>query len=384
MIGRGDSPQLALDNLDPQRISFARELRSLTKKDLANQIDKTPSAISQIERGLIRPDLETLIRLSMALQVPTIFFMKRDHNREPIQLDSCHFRAKRSTTQTLRRQSVRMGDVLMDFIELLEQKGVIFPQENITSFSHPTEELEEIEEAANELRKHWGMGLGPIPNMIKLVECKGIIVIPVYKTCNEVDAFSTWRGNRPCIFISLSKLLKTASRARFDIGHELGHLVMHEDISTGDIKTERQAYRFAGAFMAPRESFMAECPRRWNFKIFKELKFRWKMSISALLYRAKDLGLLSPSTYQRAMVQMANQRKDEGEEWDMEKPILLDQALELLQDRVTLTELASELTIYSSELQDLLSQCVSEDLLEKIDRKPADDDIGKVVKLRNT
>lgn len=379
MIGRGDSPQLALDRLDPQRITFAREMRSLTKKDLADQIDKTPSAISQIERGLIRPDLETLVRLSMALQVPTIFFMKRDHNCKPIQLDSCHFRAKRSTTQTLRRQGVRVGDLLMGFIELLEEKGVIFPPENIMPTSCSVETLEEVEEAASELRKHWGMGLGPIPNMVKLVESKGILVLPTYKSCDDVDAFSTWRGNRPCIFMSSSK---SASRIRFDIGHELGHLVMHEDISTGDVKTERQAYRFAGAFMAPRESFLTECPRKWSFEAFRKLKFRWKMSISALLYRAKDLCLLSPSSYQRAMIQIASYRTDEGEEWEKEKPTLLDQALELLQDQVTLTELASELTVYPSELRELLSQCVSESLLDRVDRQPNEEDMGKIVKLR--
>lgn len=379
MIGGGDSPQFALDRLDPRRITFAREMRGLTKKELADEIRKTPPAISQIEKGLIRPDLETLVQLSMALQVPAIFFMKRKHDRNPIQMDACHFRAKAATTQSLRRQCVRKGDLLLDFLELLEEKGVIFPQEDITTFQCSAETPDEIEEAAAELRKRWGMELGPIPNMVKLVESKGIFVMPIYEVCDSVDAFSTWRENRPCILLSLNR---KASRVRFDVGHELGHLVLHDDICTGDARTERQAFRFAGAFMAPRESFIAECPRRWNFEAFKRLKFRWKMSISALLYRAKDLRCLSPSTYQRAMIHISPFRKDEGPEWDVEKPSLPEQALELLKKQLTLAELASELTINSSKLRDLLSQCVSEELLDNIDRRP-DDDIGKIVRLRN-
>ena len=64
--GRNDSPQFAIDRLDPHRITFARELRGLTKKELADKIKKTPSAMSQIERGLIHPDLETFVSISFA------------------------------------------------------------------------------------------------------------------------------------------------------------------------------------------------------------------------------------------------------------------------------------------------------------------------------
>lgn len=41
--GKGDSPQFALDRLDPQRITYARELRGLTKKELAESIKNLPA-----------------------------------------------------------------------------------------------------------------------------------------------------------------------------------------------------------------------------------------------------------------------------------------------------------------------------------------------------
>jgi Zn-dependent peptidase ImmA (M78 family)/DNA-binding XRE family transcriptional regulator len=382
IVGKGNSPQFALDRLDAQRITFARELRGLTKKQLAESIKKTPSAISQIERGLIRPDLETFVSISFALQVPTTFFIERENPAKPIDLDSCHFRSMRSTSQALRRQSAREGDLCIDFIEVLELKGVIFPQEEVTNFSTSANSDDEIELAASVLRRHWNMGFGPIPNIVRLVESKGIMVLPLHDACYKVDAYSTWRGKRPCILLSYSK---TASRVRFDASHELGHLVLHEDTSTGDAKTERQADRFASAFLAPRESFYDECPRRWSFEAFRQLKFRWKMSIAALLYRAKDLGCISTSTYQRAMIQLSrnNMRKNEGPEWDMEKPSLVTQALELLQDQVTLDELAAELKVYPGELKNLLSQCVSAETLKKIDRK-IDENSAKIVMLRRS
>ena len=377
---RGDSPQLALDKLDPSRITFARELRGLTKKQLAQNIKKTPSAISQIERGLIRPDLETFISISFTLQVPTYFFMDRNSIEKSIDLASCHFRSLRSTSQSLRRQSARKGDLCVDLIDILESKGVIFPQDKIAGFSAPSDSNEQIEQAASDLRRHWDLGYGPISNMVRLVESKGIMVLPLPDGCTKVDAYSTWRGRRPCMLLSF---LKTASRVRFDVAHELGHFALHEDTSTGETKTEREADRFAGAFLAPRESFLQECPRGWSLEAFRQLKFRWKISISALLYRAKDLGCISVSTHRRAMIQLSqnNMRKNEGPEWDMEKPVLVAQALEVLSDRITLDELASELSVYPHELRDMLTQCVPTETIDKINRK-VDTDPTNIVKLR--
>jgi len=379
-ISKGDSPQFALDRLDPNRITFARELRGLTKKQLADDIKKTPSAISQIERGLIRPDLETFVSISFALKIPPSFFIERSSSTKSIELASCHFRSLRSTSQTMRRQSARKGDLCVDFMELLESKGVLFPEEHISSFSASAGYDDEIEKASNELRRHWNMGSGPIPDIVKLVESKGIMVLPIPDACHKVDAYSTWRGRRPCI---LASYRKTASRVRFDVSHELGHLALHEDAVAGEMKTERQADRFAGAFLAPMESFLEECPRGWSFEAFRRLKARWKMSIAALLYRAKELGCISISTHRRAMIQltMEGKRKNEGDEWPMEKPVLITQALELLHDQVTLEGLADEMSVYPGELKDMLSQCVPMETINKIDRKK-DTDSATIVKLR--
>ena len=379
-ISKGDSPQFALDHLDPNRITFARELRGLTKKGLAASIKKTPSAVSQIERGLISPDLETFVSISFALKVPPSFFIERETPSKPIDLASCHFRSLRSTSQAMKRQSTRKGELCINFMEVLESKGVIFPEEQISNFHVSAEYDDEIEEAAIALRKHWNLGLGPIPNIVKLLESKGILILPLPFEIDKVDAYSTWRGKRPCLLVSYKK---AASRIRFDVSHELGHLAMHEDIVAGDAKAERQANRFAGSFLAPRDSFLEECPRRWSLAAFKRLKERWKMSIQALLYRAKELGRISTSTHRRAMIQLssAGMRKDEGQEWEKEKPVIITQALELLHDQITIDDLASEISIYPTQLKDMLSQCVPMETLNKIDRK-AEADFATIVKLR--
>lgn len=378
--GKIDSPQFALDRLDPSRVTFARELRGLTKKELAEKVKKTPSAITQIERGMIRPDLETFVSMTFALKVPPSFFMNKPDLSGRIEMSGCHFRALRSTSQAMRRKSARQGDLFIDFIELLESKGLQFPDEDISGFNASPETEEGIERAATDLRRRWKMGSGPIPDIIKLVESKGLIVLPLDESCSKVDGYSTWREKRPCMLVSFGK---SPSRIRFDVSHELGHIVMHEETAAGEKKTERQADRFGGAFLMPRESFMEECPRRWSLNAFQQLKFRWKVSIQALLYRAKDLGCISPSTYQRAMIQISrlNMRKNEGPEWEMERPVLVTQALDLLSDQVSLNSLADELSVFPSELRDMLRTCVPQKTLDKIERKD-ESDIGSIVQLR--
>ncbi|MBN8816058.1 MAG: helix-turn-helix transcriptional regulator [Sphingomonas sp.] len=52
------------------RIKTIRKLRQLTQEQLAQRVDRTVFAISQLERGRSLPSFETLERLSVALEVP--------------------------------------------------------------------------------------------------------------------------------------------------------------------------------------------------------------------------------------------------------------------------------------------------------------------------
>jgi Zn-dependent peptidase ImmA (M78 family)/DNA-binding XRE family transcriptional regulator len=365
---RGDSVQLALNTLDVKRITFARELRGFTKKELANRIDKTPSAISQIESGTIRPDSETLLRMAVALKLPVIFFASKDNNPLPINLEACHFRSKKKVPQSKRLQSVRVGDLLIELINHLEDKGIVFPPDKISDFNFTPQKINEIETAAVDLRRHWGLGLGPIPNIVKLVESKGIFVLPVTSMCIDIDAYSRYEQGRPYIMLALQK---SASRIRFDVAHELAHIVMHEDITTGCATTEKQANRFAGAFLAPRASFIHECPRQWNFQAFERLKFRWKMSIAALIRRAYDLGCLSEFAYRTANIHLRDNGMHlcEGTEWEIEKPTIFQQAFSLLKDNFSLQELSEQMQIYTSELKNMLNDIVTQELIESLSQQ---------------
>jgi hypothetical protein len=88
-------------------------------------------------------------------------------------------------------------------------------------------------------------------------------------------------------------------RQRLNITHELGHLVL--DISK-DIDEEKAAFRFGTAFLAPAEVVFREVGPKRAFIQPEELlllKRRFGMSIQALLYRLRDLGIIAESYYKQ-------------------------------------------------------------------------------------
>ena len=209
------------------------------------------------------------------------------------------------------------------------------------------------------------MGYGPIPDLVRVLESKGVFVLPLSDAHTDVDAYSAWAGQRPCVMLSMAK---SASRARFDASHELAHLVMHDGEDPGSSAVERQADRFAGAFLAPREGFMAECPRRWSLEAFARLKGRWRMSIQALVRRAYDLGALSKTNYQKAFREMSarGMRADEPGEWEHERPVMVSQALRLLQGRMSVGDLASEIGLHPGDMEQMLRRIASAETVDLI------------------
>ncbi|WP_373599352.1 helix-turn-helix domain-containing protein [Paraclostridium bifermentans] len=75
-----------MDNIDiGEKISHIRKQKSLSIRDLAKLADVTPSLLSQLERGLSNPSLNTIKAISKALDVPLFtFFIDEVDNKELI------------------------------------------------------------------------------------------------------------------------------------------------------------------------------------------------------------------------------------------------------------------------------------------------------------
>jgi len=311
------------------RLTQARLARGLKKVEIAKAIGITPAAVGQYERGDIRPSGEVLVGLCEVLRFPPAFFVTG-----PASIDlsehRIHFRRLRSTSSRSKGTQIARLALLEEVVEHLERQ-VIFPPIAIEHIAIVHGHRPEIEAIATSVRDAWGIGAGPISNIVMLIESMGSVVTRAAADATGIDAYSRWSGGRPIIVLTNDK--QDAARSNFDAAHELGHLVMHPDAEPGSAIVEHQAQAFASAVLMPASSIRSELPRRFDLAAYVELKRRWRVSIQALLYRARTLDVLSEAAFRRAMSRISLWGWRTGEPYSLgaaDEPTLIRSALELL------------------------------------------------------
>src|SRR5258706_2161485 len=232
------------------RLTEARLARGLKKVDVAKEGGITPAAVGQYERGDIRPSAEVLSHLSSVLEFPAGFFVTGPAAID-LSEDRIHFRSLRSTSSRVRSKQIARLALLEEIVGPLERK-VMFPSITIEQYPLVTTDRTKIEAIAEAVRQAWGIGDGPITNIVMLIEGVGCVVTRSQADAQGIDAYSRWSGGRPIVVLTSDK--QDAARSNFDAAHELGHLVMHPDAEPGSRVVEHQAQAFASAFLMPASS----------------------------------------------------------------------------------------------------------------------------------
>lgn len=297
--------RIGTPGFQPGRLTEARDSRGLTQVALGELINKPSSSISRWESGIQMPESDALEKLSIALNVPIAFFMRSlpEHGDTPM-----FFRSMASTTLAIRKRTqVRLRwaqDLSITLQEWVDLPSVNFPCLDVKDYQQIKDE--DIEKVASECRKIWNLGIGPIADILLVIENAGAVVVKEEIGAACMDGVSNWSSidNRPYMFIARDK--DSCVRSRLDAAHELGHLILHRKINEKTLKTasdfkeiERQAFYFAGAFLMPAESFGAEI---WSpsLNTLLALKERWKTAISAMIMRCNSLGIINEN-YQRQL-----------------------------------------------------------------------------------
>lgn len=320
----------------PGRIRNARMARGLSITDLADQIDVTKQALSQYELGHSTPSGEVFMKIVNRLRFPTSYFYKPLPTTTP--KGTVFYRSLMSTGQKSRDIQASRLDMLEDVFNLV-QEYLDFPEVNLPKIDDSILDNldgESIEEIAQLLRRHWGLGNGPIGNVTTLLENNGFVIAKIKFGDLNVDAYSQWRGDRPFIFVGADK--DAVGRQRFNLMHEVGHLIMHNWVTPTDLKDklktiEAQAHRLSSAFLLPRDTFAREVMST-SLDHFVELKKRWNVSIQAMIKRCEDLELLSDNQILYLRKQISARKMNRREPLDgvipMEEPNLIRQAVTML------------------------------------------------------
>lgn len=280
----------------------------MSMRELGQKCGVSATAISKFEKGQAQPRQSTLLRIAKALSVEIEYFFRE----VKVEMLRPAYRQRSSKWGKRAQEALeaRLVDELERYMivdEILQPRKelVEFPRFRIRTF-------DDIESAAENLRAKWNLGTDPVDPLVSRLEDCGIIVIATHGP-EAFDGFSCWLDNaktRPVIAFNVAL---PGDRQRLTIAHELGHLVLEIH---SDLDEEKAAFRFAGAFLIPRQTAYSELgERRSNLDLTELLllKEEYGVSIQAWIRRAFNLGIIDDATHTRLQkhISIRGWRKEE-------------------------------------------------------------------------
>jgi Zn-dependent peptidase ImmA (M78 family)/transcriptional regulator with XRE-family HTH domain len=322
-----------------------RAERALTKQLLADQCGVTRRTVSAWEAGEVEtPPVEMIARV---LGFPGDFFAADEP--PAVSADGVSFRAMKSMTARQTARVLAAAALAVEFSNWIDGHYKTPPQSLPDLSDNPG--LEPVI-AAGTVRSLWGTSQAPLKGLLPLLEKKGVRVFSLPMNDREVDAFSFWHANRPFIFLNTGR---TAERMRFDLAHELGHLLLHREGSWRRSRNiEQQAQDFASSLLMPADALYTQVTGSPRLDDVFTLKRYWRVSAVAMVQRLWHLGIISEWHYRTWMIELSERgyRTAEPDRWlRPETSTLFRQLFSLArEDGWSSRHIAAELRIPGNEL----------------------------------
>ncbi|CAG19734.1 helix-turn-helix domain-containing protein [Photobacterium profundum] len=322
------------------RLTQARESLGLTKVALATLVNVSGATVTNWENGKQNPQGDKLQALSIALGQPVHWFLRElaAENSSPY-----FFRSLTAATKSGREATKIKLDWIAELSTILNQ-WLDWPTLRIPEVNKNFKAIsdEDIELSAIEFRNNFNLGNSPIKDLSLSVENSGVIFSRCEIGFDKLDGLSSWNKitGRPYILLATDK--DNAIRSRFDLAHELGHIILHKNVKVDDInqtahkEIERQANLFASCLLLPADSFARDLENP-TLETFLALKPRWKVSIAAMIYRAHQLDIISDLQKSNLYKNLSSKGWRIKEPYDdqvkPENPRLLPRAINMLIDQ---------------------------------------------------
>lgn len=305
---------------DSGRLNRLRTARAITQAELAAQLNLSVSVLNRIESGRQPVDSETATRLAHALDCATEVLAR------PLP-DLIHTRPWLRAYADAPKKTVDeyIADTLlaMEFVDDLRLKRI---PERLPLFDGDPNNDDDIDEFALEVRQEAEVDSSKgVPNVTRAAERLGCVVLPLDSELGKhlgmsmhVDGIPVLRTSRPARDGGVP-----GDRQRFTLAHELGHVTMHATCPPPDTAEqakviEKQAHRFAGAFLLPGDAFLADLEEvggRVTLTTLAELKSRWGVAIKAMVVRLQNLGRIDADQARSLYKQIS------ARDWNKHEPV---------------------------------------------------------------
>lgn len=311
-----------------ERILLARKRVQLSQQALADRAgDITKQSISKYEHDRATPTSGVLLRLAQAMGV-TVDSLLRPTT---IELPQLKFRK-------LQRLRVKQMEALEAHAqEALERQLTlerIVYGENRPGFTGveelPVDSEEDAEETAGHCRDALSLGSDPIANLTETLENWHVRVIRAPVRVPSFDGVSQWIDHQIPFIMVGDDPSKSGDRQRMTLAHELAHLVCRYAASVDE---ETAAYRFAGALLAPKHAVVTELGEsrsQIDWRELLRLKLAYGISMKALVFRARDCGVVTAAIATRMWKDYSKQgwTSHEPGEVPMEAPDAMEKLLD--------------------------------------------------------
>ncbi len=295
------------------RLKQARLLRGLSLRDLSEKMQNAVSHVSlaKYEQGQIKPSGEILAKLCSALTVPPEFF----YRPQRVSVDNVSFRKRKSFDE--KATSALLEAVRSQLENYLEAEEIVGDQVKFKNeLNFPKEaDTKAARTLAQEVRDNWGLGEQPIPSLVELLEKKGIRVIEIDEPSKNFDGCQIEGFNA----IAVGKRGECpVTRKRFTIAHEFGHVVLNgwgKKLGLTEKDLEKIVNPFASEFLMPSSAlhtYFGKARTSITMQELIEVKRRFGMSISGIVYALHDIGIVGDNAFKRFQMYTVNSWRKDG------------------------------------------------------------------------
>ena len=295
------------ENIFGNRLKLARKMAGFSLQELADALENkvTKQALNKYEMGLMNPSGNVLMAISGTLKVKPDYFLKKNQ----VELGEILFRKKASLSKKNEESVVeKVRDYVERYLEIENIVGVKAEFKNPLK-NYKIANKKDVELAANKLRKEWNLGTNPIPNIIEMLELKGIKVLLI-DDVEEIDGLAVFTSTGiPVVVVNIRD--KPIERIRFTIIHELAHLLLNieKPISGNSKEVEIFCHLFSSCFLIPSEMLikLIGSAKRTYIQINEliSIKEYFGISLRAIVHRLRELEIIVDSYYQRWMIYMS-------------------------------------------------------------------------------
>jgi Zn-dependent peptidase ImmA (M78 family) len=311
----------------------------------SNGFEITKAALSYYENGKRTPGASVVRELAHIYGTSPSSFFKEE---QPVQIDWYSYRASISRLGKREREEIQAfseqkADRLMEIYNLVPSFRADFPKRKVVRT------FDDADMVAEQLRQQWKIGIDAIESITQCFENHGALLLHYNnERTSAFDGLSAFVNKQFPLLIINSNV--PVDRLRFDLAHELGHVLMDTSLLDDNKTEEKLAHRFASSFLVPPAIVIKELGNnRKNITLGELLllKEKYGMSVSAWTYSAYTHGIITKSLFEQLFMEISRRgwRKKEPEVYKgNEIPARLQQTvLRLVAENVISAQRAIEL-----------------------------------------